>query len=47
MFSKCFKVWEKSAGFVVDLKPDLSVGRVSEWLFVAGQDVAADLNLLR
>jgi len=38
---------ENSTGFVVDTKPDLSVGRVASWLYLAGQDVAADQSIIR
>ena len=34
-------------GFVVDLKPDLQIGRVLDRLYISSQDVAADHNLLK
>lgn len=38
---------EKSYGFVVDEKPDLTVGEVTPWLFVSSQDVPNDAALVR
>lgn len=38
---------EKTHGFVVDLKPDLSVGQVLNWLFVSGQDVPCDARIMK
>jgi len=36
----------KSFGFVVDTKPDLTVGTVLPWLLISSQDVPNDLNLM-
>lgn len=33
-------------GFVVDEKPDLTVGKVNSWLFVSSQDVPCDQTIL-
>eukprot|EP00088_Acartia_fossae_P041529 TRINITY_DN43440_c0_g1_i11.p1 TRINITY_DN43440_c0_g1~~TRINITY_DN43440_c0_g1_i11.p1 ORF type:complete len:204 (-),score=14.94 TRINITY_DN43440_c0_g1_i11:250-828(-) len=41
------QVDEQSTGFVVDLKPDLSVSEILPWLFLTSQDVPSDLELLR
>ena len=39
---------EKSCGFVVDTKPDLTLSLIlPPWLFLGSQDVAADSELLR
>jgi len=37
----------KSYGFVVDTKPDLSIGKVRNWLFISSQDVPNDLILIK
>lgn len=34
------------SGFVVDTKPDLSVGKITPWLYVSSQDVPSDAKLL-
>jgi len=34
-------------GFVVDMKPDLSVGEVTPWFLISSQDVPADAALLK
>lgn len=37
---------ERTCGFVVDVKPDLHVGKVFEFLYFGSQDIACDLNIL-
>ena len=45
---KLTKQEEKSSGFVVDTKPDLTLSLIlAPWLLLGGQDVAADSELLR
>ena len=45
---KMTKQEEKSCGFVVDTKPDLTLSLIlPPWLFLGSQDVAADSELLR
>jgi len=34
-------------GFVVDTKPDLTVGEVRPWLLVSSQDVASDVGIVK
>jgi len=36
----------KDFGFVVDTKPDLTVGEVRPWLFISSQDVPNQINLI-
>ncbi|XP_021967868.1 dual specificity protein phosphatase 19-like [Folsomia candida] len=33
-------------GFVVDTKPDFSVGEIRPWLFISSQDVPSDVSLI-
>jgi len=37
---------QKTFGFVVDTKPDLSIGEVRPWLFLGSQDVPNDFDLV-
>ncbi|XP_023347829.1 dual specificity protein phosphatase 19 [Eurytemora carolleeae] len=42
------QISEHEPGYIVDLHPDLSVAIVQEpWLYLGGQDVAADKQILR
>jgi atypical dual specificity phosphatase len=40
-------VHNKQFGFVVDTKPDLSVGVIRPWLFISSQDVPNDIILIK
>jgi hypothetical protein len=38
--------FERGFGFVVDNKPDLTIGIIRPWLFISSQDVANDVTLI-
>jgi dual specificity MAP kinase phosphatase len=45
-FIKQSLLTEQTFGFVVDIKPDLHVGKVFEFLYFGSQDSACDINIL-